>query len=175
VAVNRVTDAKAREGLVAEYEARIQELESDLRYVKNRADDPLKKELDRVEKDRLVSENEQLRMDVARLTKKPDGASEARSQAGLAPKVNEVKRSCASKLINSLLRTRSSLRTMSALQALRMNAMAKAHRQQLLYKSKKETNSQNDDTESKMELQDEVVRLQQGLAKVVGKVVRAVN
>lgn len=129
MAVNRATDVKAREGLVAEYEAKIQELESDLRYLKNRADDPLKKELERVERDRLVSENEQLRMDVARLTKKPEAASEARSQANLVPKVNEIKRSCASKLINSLIRSRSTLRTMKALQAFRLNAMVKAHRQ----------------------------------------------
>ena len=58
VAVNRATDMKTREGLVAEYEARIQELEADLRYVKNRADEPLKKEADKVERDRLMSENE---------------------------------------------------------------------------------------------------------------------
>lgn len=178
VAVNRATDLKTREGLVAEYEARIHELEADLRYVKNRADDPLKKELDRVERDRLVSENEQLRMDVARLTRRPDAGYDKRSHAGMAPKVNEVKRSCASKLINSLLRRRSSLRAMSALQTLRANAMAKAHRQQLLFKAKNSTNSQNEDTESKLELQDEVFNLGKGqtdLVKVVGKVVRAVN
>jgi len=163
---------------MAEHEGRIHELEAELRYVKNRADDPLKKELDRVEKDRLTSENEQLRMDVARLAQKPDVSGQAREQAWQAAKVNEVKRSCASKLLSSLIRRRSSIRNLTVLHMFRVNALVKAHRQQLLFKSKNNANSQNEDTESKMELQDEVFKLQQGqtdLVKVVGKVVRAIN
>lgn len=70
VAVNRATDLRAREDVVADYEARIQELEADLRFVKNRADDPIKKAADQKDKDRLVGDNEHLKFEIARLEKK---------------------------------------------------------------------------------------------------------
>ena len=75
VTVNKVTNVRAREDLVAEYETRIEELESDLRYYKSKADDTVKKNVDRSEINRLTKENDELKLEVDRLQRKIDEES----------------------------------------------------------------------------------------------------
>lgn len=70
--MNKVTNVRAREDLVAEFETRIEELESDLRYYKSKADDPVKKNVDRSEINRLTKENDELKLEVDRLQRKID-------------------------------------------------------------------------------------------------------
>mmetsp|Transcript_39973 Transcript_39973/g.61173 ORF Transcript_39973/g.61173 Transcript_39973/m.61173 type:complete len:82 (+) Transcript_39973:649-894(+) len=65
--------------------------------------------------------------------------------------------------------------------AFKMNSTQSYYKAELLKKPKPHNQSQlsaNDDTESKMELQDEVFKLQQGqvdIVKQIGKMVRQIN
>lgn len=131
--------------------------------------------------DRLKNENHQLKLDITRLTEQKEKRVSFQPEGGQIDSRNEKRRNAAQLILSGYLRKKK-MAASGAFFRLKLNAEKKRHAFELKHvqnkKSSKVSDLDQSETESKLELQDEIFKLSQtqtDLVKSIGKIIRQVN